>query len=131
MAARAQEIDPEIAAWLHDADDEVLECRGQGHDFERIRRSRTRRPLQNTRVERRDGGSQIEWTCPVCDTVRTRTVEPDGTLFPPVTYAYRYQPNYKGPAGVTRRMCFDETERRISEDLAASGRVPEARFAAS
>jgi hypothetical protein len=122
MAARQMDrLDSWLEEWLHNADDEVLECRGQGHEFDHIHR-RKRTPLRNTRV----GSSQITWTCPHCGTERTRTIEPDGTLFPPVYYSYKYPRNYKGPAGVTRRMCFDETERRIADDAAKT--VPPVEF---
>lgn len=104
-------LDAVLADWLHNADDAVLECRAQGHEFDHIHRRR-RGALKNTRV----GSSQITWSCPNCEAERTRTIEPDGTLFPPVYYAYRYPKNYKGPAGITRRMCFDELQRRIEED---------------
>lgn len=117
LLAPERRVSQDILDWLHDADDEVLECRGQGHDFEKIHR-RQRAAYKHTRV----GASQITWTCPHCETERVRTIEPDGTLYPPVYYAYKYKPNYKGPPGVTRRMCFEETERRITEDAALAAR---------
>jgi hypothetical protein len=112
-----EKLAQEIRDWLYGADDEVLECRFNGHELEKIYR-RQRGPYKHTRVEQREGGSWIEWTCPHCGTVRTRVVEPDGTMNPPVYYTYKYRSNYKGPAGITKQMCLQELRRRTAEDAA-------------
>lgn len=111
--------DPEVAAahYLHDTDDNILECRGQGHDFPKIRRRSGNVPKGISVRPQADGCYQVTFTCPHCKTVRTLTTLPGGQFDYPAKYAYKHPPGYKAPkgSGLTRRDCFMETWRRVLE----------------
>jgi hypothetical protein len=127
MVTKFTVVPDEISAeqWLHAADDDVLGCRGQGHNFPKIKRTRTGK-IKGIDVvpQDRQGVSRIFATCPDCGTIRIEDTQPDGLLPSPHRYHYIYPyygpgdpRNYRPPKGtkVKRSMSFDETWRRVQE----------------
>lgn len=135
--ARKTVVVPETPEeWLHHTKDEYLECRGQRHDFPKLRRRGGRMPRGIAVRPQADGCFQVVFTCPDCKTVRTLTTLPGGQFDYPAKYAYKHPPGYKTPKGseITRRDCFMETWRRALEDGALlalpspNGEVPQVEF---
>jgi hypothetical protein len=130
MVTRFTVVPDEVDAqqWLYAAAEDVPGCRGQGHAFPKIKRTRTG-IIKGIRVipvatEGRSGVSRIFATCPDCGTVRIEDTLPGDLLPAPHRYTYVYPfigagdpRNYKPPKGVKvpRRMSFDETWRRVNE----------------
>jgi hypothetical protein len=104
--------------WVHDADDDVLSCRGQQHNFPKIRKGRARKGIRVIPLPEVPGVFQVEFTCQDCGTKRTIETQPGGVIAMPSRYRYVYPPGYKGPKGVRigKREAFAETMRRTVED---------------
>lgn len=106
--------------WLHNADDDVLACRGAGrHSFDKLHRNR---PLPNTHTVpfSRQGVVAIVQTCPDCRCVERMIVTAQrGQIDLPTRWSYkRLDSKYTAPKGVkiTPRMALAEEVRRINED---------------
>lgn len=123
---RAVTDDPqtEAAAWLHQADDKLLACRGQGHAWPKVRRDKVPRGIRA--IPQHDGSYQVTFTCRDCGMDRTLTTLPGGQLDLPAQYTYRAPPGYKSPKGsrINRRMAFAETWRRALEQAALTSAGP-------
>jgi hypothetical protein len=124
MSTSSSATDLEARDWLHDADDDILGCRGQGHNWPKLRPGRTPRGLA---VEGpfHDGVMEIIYTCRDCGKKRRLITAPNGVLDLPAQYSYKDPPGYKTPkgSGITRRQCLEETWRRSSEELIARARM--------
>jgi hypothetical protein len=106
--------------WLYAADEDVLGCRGQGHRFPKIRRTRSGSIRGVRVVPMVEGVNRMFSTCPDCGTVRIEDTLPGtgGMLPSPHRYHYIYPPKYRPQKGtkVTRGAAFEETMRRVIED---------------
>lgn len=102
--------------WLHDADDDLLACRAQGHAWPKLRRGRQQ---GISSLRQRDGSYMIRSECRDCGTARTLVTLPGGALDYPARYTYEYPRGYASPkgSGVTRRDALDEIWRRNLEDM--------------
>lgn len=117
---RLVEDDPEHAAdeWLHNASDDVLACRGQGHSWPKIRPGKLKKGVRA--YPRRDGCYELVVTCNDCGMERRLVTLPDHSVnFVGAIYSYRAPEGYRAPRGVpiSRRQCFGETMRRINDEL--------------
>lgn len=105
--------------YLHNADDKILGCRGQGHNWPKLRPTQVM--PRGLRVEGpyHDGVMELVFTCRDCGMVRRLLTAPHGVLDLPAQYSYKQPEGYKAPkgSGVTRRQCLEETWRRSYEDL--------------
>jgi hypothetical protein len=130
MVAKIRLVTEDMTAedWLAAASDEVLVCRGQGHDFAKLERTRSGIIKGFTVRPPREGIYQTESTCPRCKAVRIELTLPGGELPDPHRYRYVYPfygpgdpRNYKPPKGVKvrRRAAFNETWRRTREVVLA------------
>jgi hypothetical protein len=122
--AASSNTDLEARAWLGDADDDILGCRGQRHSFPKLRPGRLPRGLR-AEGPYHDGVMELVFTCPDCKTERRLVTAPAGVLDLPAKYSYKYPEAYKSPkgSGLTRRQCLEETWRRSREELMAMGRM--------
>ena len=113
----------QAGTWLHDTDDKILACRGQGHAFPKLRGARGGLPRGIQAARQHDGGYQITSTCRDCGVKRTLTTLPGGVLDLPAKYTYEYPEGYAAPKGTAnltgRRECLRELWRRQLENLPA------------
>jgi hypothetical protein len=112
--------DVEAQDWLYSADNKVLGCKGQRHDFPILRPGRSL--PRGLRIEGpyHDGVMELVFTCRAgCGTVRRLVTAPAAQLDLPAMYRYKYHDAYKYPkgSGITKRDCLYETWRRAKEDL--------------
>lgn len=111
---------------LHNLSDEFLSCKGDRHDFPKLRVG----PLADgvTAKHIKNGVYQLIYTCPDCGTKRTKTTLRGGVLDPGATYAYDHPKGYLAPkgAGLTRGDYTAELGRREAPYVrtAGSGQAP-------
>lgn len=105
-------------AYLHDLDDNIVVCKGQRHDFAKIRPGKLPRGLEA--VPQKDGCYQIRQRCRNgCGVVRTMTTLPGGVFDMDVQYRYEYEnPAFHAPrdTGLTARDYMAEAVRRAVAD---------------
>ncbi len=108
--------------WLSTADDSIVICRSQGHNWPRLRPGKARRGIRA--VPWRDGSVEIVFTCGECSTERSLVTKPGGVYDPDARYTYSYPEGYSAPKGseLNRRDAFAEVYRRTSEELLAGVR---------
>lgn len=116
--------DPDVEAqnFLLHLDDKFLACHGQGHNFPRIKRTRSGKQPRGIRaIRQHDGSYQLVFICPECGTERELVTLPGGQIDLPARYRYKYPDGYRAPKGakLTRRDYFAESWRRLLEDLSA------------
>lgn len=114
--------DDEISAeqWIHDADDSIIGCRGQGHAWPKLRTGRANSKYVKLETDGKDGCWQLIQICRDCKMERCVTTTSDThEIDMPAKFKYRAPAGYKGPKGITisRRACFAESWRRRREDL--------------
>jgi hypothetical protein len=115
-------LHPEMEAieWVHHAKDEVLACRGQGHNWPKLKPNKGR-PIKGIRhriVEQ--GQVEITMTCKDgCGKERRVITPPSGLIDLPAKYHYNNPDDYSPPRGtkVTGRMAFAESNRRWLEEV--------------
>jgi hypothetical protein len=124
--------------WIYHADDKVLACRGQGHNWPKLPRKKGRLP-RGVRLSIYDefGCFAITQRClDGCGKERTLITLPGGQLDLPAKYQYNNPPRYVAPKGVPvgRRACLAEVWRRALEDgileQPAAPPIPDATFQA-
>jgi hypothetical protein len=109
--------------WVMNADDAIIACRGQGHNWPKIRPGRKQKKGVNIDPSpERDGSYYIMVTCADCGKRRYTVTLPSGMLDLPARYSYIDPEGYKAPKGVpvTRRQCLAESWRRLYEQLTAA-----------
>jgi len=126
-----EEVHPELAAfeWLHKTDDKILACRGQGHNWPKLRPNKGR-PIKGIRhrgITESQGQVEIIMTCRDCGTDRRVVTAPGGLIDLPAKYTYTHPDGYRAPKGVkiTGRQAFAESNRRWLEDVAHSAPAAE------
>jgi hypothetical protein len=78
-------------------DDNVASCKGDRHDFPKLRVGPLP-PGVTARPTSRQGVSQLTFTCPDCGTKRTKTTRRGG-IVETAKYDYDYPPGYLAPRG--------------------------------
>ena len=107
---------------LDTLDDEWMSCKGDRHDFPKLRVGPlppgvTSRPVKN-------GVSQLTYICPDCGTVRTRTTLRGGIIDRSVKYSYKHPEGYLAPkgAGLTKADYANELGRRVAPYVRAAAK---------
>lgn len=107
---------------LDTLDDEWVSCKGDRHDFPKLRvgplpKGVTSRPVKN-------GVSQLTYVCPDCGTVRTRTTLRGGIIDRSVKYSYQHPEGYLAPkgAGLTKADYANELGRRVAPYIRAAAK---------
>jgi hypothetical protein len=99
---------------LTSLDDDKLSCKGDRHDFPKLRVG----PLPagvNAEPIRRTGVYQLTYTCPDCGTTRTKTTLRGG-IVAQAKYEYKHPPGYLAPpgAGLSKSDYTSELGRRVA-----------------
>jgi hypothetical protein len=82
---------------LNSLDDDKLSCKGDRHDFPKLRVGPLPRGV-NAEPIRRSGVYQLTYTCPDCGTQRTKTTLRGG-IVATAKYEYKHPPGYLAPKG--------------------------------
>lgn len=119
---------------LASLDDGAASCKGERHDFPKLRPGR-RWPKNLTSRRIAEGVYQLTYSCPDCGTERRRTTLKGGILSSGVAYNYKYPRGYLAPpgAGLTKADYVRELGNRVASDIevnakAAESSVAEAKF---
>jgi len=104
---------------LYDLDDGAISCKGDKHDFPKLRPGRWAKNLSAR--PRVDGGYELVFRCPDCGTKRTRVTRPGGVYDTSIKLEYDYPKGYRAPRGVGLRKTdyTGELLRRTIEDIKA------------
>ena len=107
---------------LDTLDDNKLSCKGDRHDFPKLRVG----PLPHgvdAKPIRRTGVYQITYTCPDCGTTRTKTTLRGG-IVATAKYEYKHPPGYLAPkgAGLSKSDYATELGRRAAPYVRGSAR---------
>ncbi len=108
---------------LNGLDDDWLSCKGDRHDFPKLRIGPLPEGIEAKHVK--NGVYQLTYTCPDCGTTRTRTTLKGGVLTSgrSVKYDYRHPKGYLAPpgAGLTKGDYVAELGRREAPYVRAAG----------
>ena len=107
---------------LTSLDDDWVSCKGDRHDFPKLRVGPLPDGVTSTRT--RNGQSQLTYTCPDCGTVRTRTTLRGGIIDRSIKYNYQYPAGYIAPkgSGLTKADYANELARRVAPYIRAAAR---------
>lgn len=99
---------------LDTIDDAVASCKGDRHDFPKLRVGPLPRGI-TAAPSSRQGVYQITFTCPDCGTKRTKTTRRGG-IIATAKYDYAYPDGYLAPpgAGLTKSDYTAELGRRVA-----------------
>jgi hypothetical protein len=102
-------------------DDERLSCKGDRHNFPKLRVGTL--PAGMTARTVRSGVYQLTYICPDCGTVRQKTTQRGG-LVGNAKYTYQHPPGYLAPkgAGLTKSDYTAELARRAAPYIREAGR---------
>ena len=131
VGLQSSNTDEAARQWLAYVDDEILGCRGQSHNWPKLRPGKPRRGVRIVGPYV-DGVMEIVQTCADCGKTRRLITAPHGVLDLPARWGYkdpRTRPGHEPFAapkgsGITRRQCLEETWRRAREDLLAHATPP-------
>lgn len=121
---------------LRGLDDDWLTCKGDRHDFPKLRLKPGPLPDGVTARKERGGVYQLIYTCPDCGTRRVRDTLKGGIIDTSVRYGYKHPKGYLAPkgAGLTKSDYAAELAARaapyVREAAEAQARVEAARRAA-
>jgi len=82
---------------LHSLSDEFASCKGDRHDFPKLRPGPLPKGVKAAHV--RMGVYQLTYTCPDCGTERTKTTLKGGILDSSAVYSYKHPKGYLAPPG--------------------------------
>lgn len=111
---------------LSTLDDDWVSCKGDRHDFPKLRVGPLPKGVTASPVSR-SGVYQLTYTCPDCGTVRTKTTQRGG-IVAGAKYSYRHPTGYLAPpgAGLSKADYANELGRRAApfiRSAAKSGSV--------
>jgi hypothetical protein len=106
---------------LDTMDDNVASCKGDRHDFPKLRVGPLP-PGVTARPTSRQGVYQITFTCPDCGTSRTKTTRRGG-IVQTAKYDYDYPDGYLAPrgAGLTKADYTANLGKRVAPHIRAAG----------
>lgn len=119
--------DLEAQSWLYNTRDEILGCGGQFHRWPKLLPGKRLPKGVRTVGPYEEGVFELIETCADCGMERRLITAPNAVLDLPARYTYKQPVGYKTPkgSGITRRQKFEETLRRLGEDLWAEAQAPE------
>lgn len=107
---------------LNTLDDDWVSCKGDRHDFPKLRVGPLPKGVISTPVK--NGVYQLTYTCPDCGTVRRRTSLRGGIIDRGVKYRYKHPHGYLAPkgAGLRKADYANELGRRAAPHIRAAAR---------
>jgi len=116
------DVEQDAQEWIYKTDDEIITCRGQGHDWPKLPTKATAKKkkfkgIRFAAVPDSNGVVEVHFTCSTCGKERFMVTAPRGELDLPARYRYVDPEGYQAPKGVpiSRRACFQESWRRAKE----------------